>query len=374
MSGADASVFGQETAIWDHFLLTSQPASRRTELVSSEDWNELIAARIVRPQQRLCMPIVTRIPWDQKLLGLQSKQAIALQHIAAQTGIGWVGNSPSADPDGFSSGFWILPVEGDQLPTAEQLRRADAVEFQWLGATATASSRVAQPPFDGVDANRLARKFRALRSMLGKATKLGIAIPIGSVEQDTAWAIDMGFDFLTLLQPRLATGADAPSFGIPAPLAIRLARRQATLSKQPHWPIFVEAAIRNGLDLAKGLSMGATGIIIDRSYLLTQATNSRSGGSQGHSPSSSFRSEPMGDWDAERPRATAPPPFRDWLMRIAKELHQTLQTVGIDELHHLEATSLAAIEPSIAKLFQVASFLDSPSSAVAEPSRPRGKS
>jgi hypothetical protein len=374
MSGADASVFGQETAIWDHFLLTSRPVSSRTDLPSKEDWNELIAARIVRPQQRLCMPIVTRTPWDQKLLGLQTKQAANLQHIATQAGIGWVGSSQSPDPDGFSSGFWILPIEGDQLPMAQQLRQADAVEFQWLGAPATASSRVAHPPIDGVDSHRLVRKFRALRSMLGKATKMGIAIPIGSVEQDTAWAIEMGFDFLTLLQPRLATGADAPSFGIPAPLAIRLARRQATLSKQPHLPIFVEAAIRNGLDLAKGVAMGATGIIIDRSYLLSQTTNTRSGGSLGPASSTSFRSEPLGDWDTERPTASATPPFRDWLMRIARELHQALQTLGIDELHHLEATGLVAIDPSIAKLFQVASLLDSPPSSASEPSRPRGKS
>jgi hypothetical protein len=374
MSGADAPVFGQETAIWDHFILTSRPVGTRTEMVFREDWNELIAARIVRPQQRLCMPIVTRAPWDQKLLGLQTKQAANLQHIAAQAGIGWVGNSPSSDPDGFSSGFWILPVEGDQLPTAEQLRQADAVEFQWLGSSSTASSRLAQPPIDGIDPQRLTRKFRALRSILGKATKMGIAIPIGSVEEDTAWAIDMGFDFLTLLQPRLTTGSDAPAFGIPAPLAIRLARRQAILSKQPHWPIFVESSIRSGLDLAKGLAMGATGIIIDRSYLLTQATSSRSGGSQGSSSSSSFRSEPLGDWDDERPRSPATPTFRDWLMRIARELQQSLQTLGIDELHHLEATGVAAIDPSIAKLFQVADLLDSPTSAPGERNRPKGKS
>jgi hypothetical protein len=374
MSGADTSVFLQETAIWDHFILTSRPVGARTEVVSGEDWPELIAARIVRPQLRLCMPIVTRASWDQKLLGLQTKQAATLQHIAAQAGIGWVGNSQSPDPDGFSSGFWILPVEGDQLPTAQQLRQADAVEFQWLGATATASSRVAHIPIDGIDSQRMARKFRALRSMLGKATKMGIAMPIGSVEQDTAWAIEMGFDFLTLLQPRLATGADAPSFGIPAPLAIRLARRQATLSKQPHWPIFVEAAIRNGLDLAKGVAMGATGILIDRSYLLTPVTNSRSGGSQVPSSSSSFRSEPLGDWEAERSSASATPSFRDWLMRIARELHQTLQTIGIEELHHLEATGLASTDPGVAKLFQVAYLLDAPASTAAEQIGLRGKS
>jgi hypothetical protein len=139
-------------------------------------------------------------------------------------------------------------------------------------------------------------------------------------------------------------------------------------------PIFVEAAIRNGLDLAKGVAMGATGIIIDRSYLLSQTTNTRSGGSLGPASSSSFRSEPLGDWDTERPTASATPPFRDWLMRIARELHQALQTLGIDELHHLEATGMVAIDPSIAKLFQVASLLDSPPSSASEPSRPRGKS
>lgn len=374
MNGSATSVSGQDNSLWDHLILTSRPANARTEAVCKEDWTDLIAARIVRPQQRLCMPIVTRMPWDQKLLGLQTKQAVNLQQIAAQAGIGWVGNSQSPDPDGFSSGFWILPVEGDQFPTAQQLRQADAVEFQWLGAVSTAGSRVAHPPIDGIDSHRMARKFRALRSMLGKATKMGIAMPIGSVEQDTAWAIEMGFDFLTLLQPRLATGADASTFGLPSPLAIRLARRQATLSKQPHWPIFVEASIRNGLDLAKGVALGATGIIIDRSYLLTPANNSRSGSFQGPSSSSSFRSEPLGDWDAERPSAAAIPTFRDWLMRIARELHQTLQTIGIEELQQLEATDLGAIEPSVANLFQIAYLPGSTPRAAAEQSRSRGKS
>ncbi len=366
MSGAATSVLAQDTAIWDQLILTSRPVSARTASIAKEDLNELIAARIVRPQLRLCMPIVTRIPWDQKMLGLQTKQSVSLQQIASRAGIGWVGNSQPPDADGFSSGFWILPLEGDQFPSAQQLRQADAVEFQWLGAIATASSRVAHPPIDGIDSQRMARKFRALRSMLGKATKMGIAMPIGCVEQDTDWAIRMGFDFLTLLQPRLAMGADAPAFGIPSPLAIRLARRQATLCKQPHWPIFVEASIRNGLDLAKGLAMGATGIIIDRSYLLTPATNSRSGNSQGHSSSSSFRSESLGDWDSERPNASAFAPFREWLMRIARELHQTLQTIGIDDLQHLEAARLTAIDPSVAHLFQVAHLLAPPSPAASE--------
>jgi hypothetical protein len=61
-------------------------------------------------------------------------------------------------------------------------------------------------------------------------------------------------------------------------------------------------------------------------------------------------------------------------MRIARELQQSLQTLGIDELHHLEATGVAAIDPSIAKLFQVADLLDSPTSAPGERNRPKGKS
>ncbi|MFN9549004.1 MAG: hypothetical protein ACK56Q_01860, partial [Pirellulaceae bacterium] len=64
----------------------------------------------------------------------------------------------------------------------------------------------------------------------------------------------------------------------------------------------------------------------------------------------------------------------EWLMRIARELHQTLQTIGIEELQPLEATDLGAIEPSVANLFQIAYLPGSTPRAAAEQSRSRGKS
>lgn len=159
----------------------------------------------------------------------------------------------------------IAPIFWDSFPHPDELATADAIELQMLASTDAeiryaGTSRLPLWPLDIADVGRLAKKISAIQTLGKDQIPVGVAIPRGTTNVDIRYLAKSGVDFVTLVEPSSSASTDD---GLPLVWQTMAARRAAVEAGRPNLPIFMELPIRNGVDVAKWIALGASGIVLD---------------------------------------------------------------------------------------------------------------
>jgi len=219
----------------------------------------------------------SRLQWDMPLFTRLGVDALIPEAIKTPLrlelnshGIGWLGRGESGDV------CCVEPLGIDEPMDVRTLTHARAIELQLVGQPfqRIASNRRARwvpgLPVEITEFEQLAKKVECLREMVAHGCPIGAAISPGSVYEDVRFAVDSGFDYISLLLDIQydfhANGGSLALAPLESTLEMALKGIQDSGSKIR---LLVSANISDGFELFRCLQMGAAAVSID-AYLASR--------------------------------------------------------------------------------------------------------
>ncbi len=203
--------------------------------------------------------------WMSRLMLNASTQGLATtihRMLAPYGALTMLSQTAEAPPQDSKKSGLALSLRWNEMPSFPWIDSATLVEIQLYRESS--ARRTPALPIDCFTAAQLRKKLIALRQLARNKIPIGVAIPKGNVVVDIPWLLETTADFITLVSTS-TTGTQGVEHGNACldPWMIRCARRLCEEFGHPHLPLYVEACVRDGTDIAKCMALGATSIILD---------------------------------------------------------------------------------------------------------------